>query len=738
MLGKLAKLQTLKNFRTVSKIITLGEYKLKTTDYKATGRIDDVTYQNDKNLWEHLPRCFATIEYNGNIIRIICGLRKFGNEGEYRSIKSPNEKVHKEYYLNKANGEYCSFSTFKIDNKLFFVFRSKNVSMVLRSDRCDQDLILYDNDPRYMFSKQMAITFLNTYNALEVDKQNNITTKALVDTISMEYCSSEHQHLVDYGKGSRLFAFTLTTYNESINGLTSVLPDVAYDWFKSVDLLTVPYMYVTNMNDTESRNSIRNDVYTELNSEGSVVYQTVLDMYSGVERVWMVYKYKNYKYVFWRAVREKMRARATSSQLVNRLNNLHCTVPNLKELINEAMKFYAYCWNVISEEKWGDLFSSWVTCFDNFHKLNEAEKEDYLKKFNLVDICRQQLQIMPIGVPGSGKSTLLKVLEKLLCDAKRLNQDECNKSAKLYHRNLGKLSKNKEVKVLLMDKCYHNKKVREGSFNSIDVQNLIYIIYYHPDDICPYILKDDDLSNMLNLETFPLDNALGLAKLRIYGRGLSHLNLHPSLELSKILDGFKDSYEMLDEEEIAYAYDMIFIDMTMDITNVVNYVLDCLISKKMIAAEKPSTTIINNTIKSVFNEEHKLGQRNSNMAKIQGWFAQVLDSELGKIYNNDTIKDVLNKCKFNKKNELHCTIMYMDGNNTGDSNSKFNQSLLKPFDNKNTNMLITHIAYDNKIVALRVLTEFVCQNECPHITLAHDPNTQAVYSNTMLKNPSKQ
>jgi len=600
----LSKLETLQNFRTVSRTITLGDINIVTTDYQATGRIDDVTYQKDKELWEYLPRCFATIKHNNSVIRIICGLRKFGNENEFGSVIQNNEILCREFYLNKANGEYSSFSTFRINSILFYVFRSKNVSMVLRSTHINEDFTQY-NEPRYMFAKEMATTFLNIFNKLPEDKKAMIIERTLVDTISMEYCAHQHQHIVDYNGVTTLYPFITTNYNSSKFGLTSELPDKTFEWFDSVGIPHVPYIYVVNLNNKDyNRDKIRNSIYTEDNSEGAVVYQTVINTVTNVERVYKVYKYKNFKYIFWRAVREKMRSRATSHQLVNRLKNLHCTIPEkiLDDMIQEAIGFYAYCWDIISIDNWDNLFSSWITYFNQFTKLSIEDKQYYVDKFKTVDTTRQQFQIMTIGIPGSGKSTLLKILEKLVPNSKRVNQDECNKSAKIYHRTLAKLSKNNGIKLLLMDKCYHNKSVRNGTLNTIDIQNLVYFIYYHPDDI-----NENEIDN---IENFPLEHALVLADYRINSRGIAHLNLYPSPELDGILNGFKKSYEVLDSREHGLSYDTFYIDMTLDITSTVNKVLNYLQSKAIIE-QYFDNNIINDTINKVLEEENMLRQKNN-------------------------------------------------------------------------------------------------------------------------------
>jgi hypothetical protein len=711
----LDQLLTLKNYRTVSRNITLGSYSIKTTDYKATGRIDDITYRKDKELWEFLPRCFATIEYNKQVVRTICGLRKFGSEGEYKSAKKQTEELHKEYYLNKANGEYFSFSTFQIDSQIFFIFRSKNVSMVIRKGFYDADITHYATDMRYMFTREMATTFMNIFNNLTPDNQNEIVLKAATNTLSMEYCSSDHQHLVDYGEGAKLLAFSLTNYEKSHNGLTSVLPDAAYNWFKSVGLPTVPYIHIVNMANKMERDTVRTVVYNEMNSEGSVVYQTVIDSVTGVERVWTVYKYKNYKYVFWRAVREKMRVRATSTQLISRLKNLYCPVPNLDELVDQALHFYAFCWFTVKEDDWNNLFSTWVTHFNTFLTLDADQKSVYMQQFKQIDISRRQLQIMSIGLPGTGKSTLLKVMERMLPFAQRLNQDECQKSAKIYHRNLGKLSKDKRIKTLLMDKCYHNRKVREGTFNAIDVQSLVYLVYYHPADL------QGSLEDTFNLDKLPLTNAIKLATQRVASRGAGHLNLYPSLELAKILDGFKDSYETLTEQEMQFATSTIYVDMTMNITDTFNYVTNQLAILGFIDLDSLTDDVVRKTIQLVLAEEQKLSRQKSDTLKFDGWFIQLSDGEIDKLYSTQIMQPF---GQFTANGNLFCKIC------SGD-NDKLSK-LLRSSEHKSVDMLGYRLSCTKSQVMLD-LTPQINHEGQPHIILGRTDRTDN--KNVVLSDP---
>lgn len=579
----------------VSREISIERNIFQVIDYKVKARIDETIYEKNQEIWEKLPRGLAIIKQKNEIIRIVCGLRKFGYENDFK-INLGCEELVEEIYINKVNGEYCSVSSFNFDNNFYFVIRSKNVSILLSESNYVQNLNIYNED-RYFFAIEMAKTFWQIYNDLNNNQKDKIKKITEKSTINLEFCSLSKQHLVEYNSQT-LYPFAITSYLPSKHGLTYLSPEESFELFKEMGFANIPYFHKININDHNQRELIRENIYNENNSEGAVVYQICINKLN-IKKVCQVYKFKNYKYIFWRAVREKIRNKCNINQLRQRLENLHIVVPEIQTLISEAINFYAYFWSQVDEENYGENLEKWVYHFKNFKLMDQNSMKIHLDKFVEFDKNKNQLQIMTIGLPGSGKSTLLKSLQKILPQCRRINQDECQKSSKIYHKNISKLSKDKNCKVLLMDKCYHNKNVRENTLKMINLQNLLYIIFYHPEDV--------------NLSLLP--NSLKLVKQRIINRGLAHLNLFPSAKLDNILNGFIESIEHLDNEEDNISIGKIYLDITLGKLEMINLILEELEKLNLINFNKPDVTTLKKILHEIEVENQKLAQSNRKQTK---------------------------------------------------------------------------------------------------------------------------
>lgn len=720
------------NVNSVKRTININGMEFTINDIKVVGRIDDKAYKKNWKLWEKLPRCFVHITYEDNE-RVICALRKFGSEDEFNFNNVSEDQIVSEFYTNKANGEYFSFSTINYQDIDYGVTRSKNVTMIFRLDNYEEDLELdVYSEQRYPLVKEMTLKFMEKFESFDKKK---LIELCYDNTISLEACSPERQHLVDYDGDYRFIAFSITTNKPSSEGLTSFLPDEAKSIFEDIGLDTLPYVIKVDYKNKTQRDNIREKIYNEDNSEGAVVYKTTLDK-NGKEIVFKTYKFKNYRYVFWRAVREKLRAIATIDQLKARLNNLYCDIPFLPEMIEEAISFYCYAFMTISSDNWNDLFSQWVTYMKKFNSLTNEEKEKYRQDYSSKNQDSSKVNVVTIGIPGTGKSTILKILEILLPNAKRINQDECGGKPKRYHDGIKKLTEDNNVKITLLDKCHHNSKIRADTIKNTK-GDVIYIVFYHPDDFDPEKSKKMKVDNMIN-------ESLS----RIGDRNLGHHTLIPSFKLGSILEGFKNSYEYLTKEED--NGNVVYVNIMENIKDNIMRLLGYLDTYYKVRNIKSDIVIdeakINEAIKKVLDEEKEMDKKNQEKFRVMGWFADVLDYD--KVMNNKQVIQVLNdlvdnqKMKLDIKTELHATLLFHGKKLVkNDINNDKIKSLVN-CENDEFELEITHIAYDHKIAALRVIFpdnyKELCQNKHPHLTLALTPKTSPVYSNDMLENPNQE
>lgn len=335
-----------------------------------------------------------------------------------------------------------------------------------------------------------------------------------------------------------------------------------------------------------------------------------------------------------------------------------------------------------------------------------------------------KIHFMSIGFPGSGKSTLFKCLEILLLNSKRINQDECEGSAKMFNDYTNKYSKNQNYNIILLDKCYHNEKIRNNTLQSIDSYNVIYIIFYHPADKYPTKIIEDDTQ-------FPIgcDHYIKLCKERINLRGFGHLNLFPYHDLNKILQKFVESSNYLTNNEISKALECIYIDMTLDKKSIIEYVLNCL--KKLenfnFNLSLISENDIEKAIDTVQNQENQLSQQNIyrmkklNIKKIKYWAIKILDPNL--ITDNFIVQKLSKEnSELILKNEYYIDI------------SNINKCYLKILKKEKIQITITHIIYDDKTMILKFYSnlDYISFDSNQYLIVASAKEIMPFHSNMML------
>jgi energy-coupling factor transporter ATP-binding protein EcfA2 len=304
-----------------------------------------------------------------------------------------------------------------------------------------------------------------------------------------------------------------------------------------------------------------------------------------------------------------------------------------------------------------------------------------------MSFLKSQLQIMSIGMPGTGKSTLLKCLELLLPDAKRINQDECKGSAKTFNMKANIFSRSHDCKVLLLDKCFHNKRIRNNSCRCIKLQNLTYLVFYHPKD-----LLNCDKSTEQKIQFMKYDNAMNLAKERIYQRGAGHLNLYPSHNLDEILGKFVKSTKPLSPSELQKSVAAVYIDMTLDKKTVIKYVLNVISEMCLpnLNVTNISDNAIENAILTVYNQEISLSKYNIEKTNFY-WAVEIENLEV--IKDNSVIANLLNdNKKLILKDRLLVKIVQPEIH-------------LMKMNSQKSKILVTHIIFDDSTVILKIFSE---------------------------------
>lgn len=787
--------------KVVTKVIEFDdETKFTIDDYQLKNRwVDQSIYKNNEELWKRLPRSYSIIKINDEVVHEMCGFPKFGEEDEYRfNDKYKNLEPHTHVIMEKENGEYFGFSTFsdeitKVNYTVsshimqYLSFKSKNVTLVLPRKVIDnQDLMneLLDrhySEKRYGYVKEMTTSFLKIIRSM--NDYDDFLVKMRYSTLSMEFVSFDHSHIVDYGFGITIIPLGIYYYNQLhfkrdldlfkvdkskyykkliynnqllylAEGVThysieylpilfqehGIKPDFIIDnvRLKYPEFIIVPSHSFEKMESIKKIFREKKGVSNEL-SEGAVIYEVKRSKSKNNFVITHMYKFKNYFYVFWRRVREQIRKKVGYKQLRSALNNLYLEHPDdnsfngaaHNELIKRACCFYRFLKNRYdyTTDNWSHLFDSYASLLTQFNEIvsdGEIEKlyDNVLVEEEEGKSKNWQVQIMPVGIPGCGKSYILKCLEKLLPGAVRVNQDECGKSAKNYLKRVAQLSNDKSVQFLLLDKCNHTEEIRKRTFSVMNVQKVIYIIFY--DEVFYNHDKNEFMNKCMS---------------NIYKRGHGHCNLVPSLNLPSIMKRFAN--ELQNPEITDDSSNIMFVIGKYSDDYKLEHVITELHAHNLFSDTFYGNLIKYNIIKrvkaEVMDAEKQLSETNISKCKKCAVYLFVDEGDICKILNTFVKKVVNEVCEkyglFKKTDEFHMTLFY--GNRDQEVNIK------SQFPNRfNYEMTLDKIQYDENAI---VLTGNVYHPDYPsipsptiyHITLGYKKEKGAAISNTMLNNENR-
>lgn len=394
-------------FHEVKRTINIGDEEFNVIDLSIHKKYFEDNVFVDQTIRRVLPRgLFLIYAKDGTIIMTITGHPKFGYDGDYPTSMANNGVTW--VYSRKENGECGHFSGFIYNGIRYLVIGSKNVHMILREDSIDEDLQnpVYQ-DLRYTFAVKIAKILVANYASsiskivsFVIEKDVTLCCEAITDC----------QHIVDYYGEQKLLFFAITSIRESVDSpITWCNPILAQEHFLELDLDTVSEIKTAST--PEQLEELNNYIRSQENSEGGVI--SVLDADG---KVVYVYKYKNDMYVFWRAVREKLRQRASNEALLSRLRALHhVDLPNMEGLITSALQFNAY-FRLLAKEDQEFFFRKWNDWMNQFLKLSPEERASSLEQYRRIQSENGSLfVIVLVGVQGSGKSTIARLLKELLC-----------------------------------------------------------------------------------------------------------------------------------------------------------------------------------------------------------------------------------------------------------------------------------------------------------------------------------
>ena len=665
--------------KCVPRTYPLGDWTITTRDYRVNCYGDDTRlYTKNCELWERLPRGLAFIDaIKGDEVaqHTITGVRKFEYEETQLGVTTtPETPITQELYMTKENGECCHISCFRAGSDLFWVVGSKNVHAAVRNR---EDLASLKED-RYLFCRRMGELFFDIYEKLTSVQRQGLA-KWLCDfgyTLCAEACFSDSQHIVDYGGADRLIFFAVTQYTASEGALTALQPIDALGLLKQFGFET-PRCILTTV---EDHDAIREKVFTEPNSEGSVVY--ALDA-TGACRY--IYKYKNRNYIIERAVREVMRRRGASRDIDNRFRNLHVEVDEVTAI--DLKQFNAWINATVKEEDFERIFSQWVTFRQRFANVPQATRIQMLADYDAASELHAQLQLVFVGLVGTGKSTLGQVMTELL-GGKYVNQDALGGKLPRFQKEVRDVTRDTAVPMVVIDKCHHNNQIRDRTISSMKVARLFFVEMFHPED-----------------DEVPVKTA-ELSLQRIAIRGDHHDNLRPSNKLAKIVEGFLASWEPLHDRNNVIRLNILRTPKEL--------VRDLFAALKL---KTPSEDKIDAALKTVAARE----QSKKSKEQILYWALDV-----GTLEELSLPIDVPS---YGKLERHHVTIAFLGS--SGDRKA-LDAIVANYRPGELRDIHVCGVAWDSKAVSLVVTPNFPCANAPPHITYALTEGTAPMYSNTML------
>eukprot|EP01134_Creolimax_fragrantissima_P006817 CFRG6817T1 len=678
------------------------------------------------------------------LVHVLRGLQKFGDDTDIPRYfsKDCQAKATHLVFMEKANGENAKISAMIVDGILVWLVASKNVTLAATDANFVADIEheIYSK-PRFTYTLKIAKQWYSQLQLLSVDQKNSLVHYLCTHmaTIVGEVFLSDSQHIVDMSymdrneaEGStvqRLQFYAIVDVRPESEGLLSgCSPTEGLEMLSAWGLSVVPHVSECAVSDQAAVQKANDDARNRQNSEGAVVY--------GVKEgtTVFIYKYKNTWYVYWRSVRELMRAKAPLARLRKRLTTeMYIPHPNCDAFVDEASRFYAYCRYRVEVEKsvtYDSVFSFWYDIMSSFKGSSVEYINTALAWFESEIPCsaNMHLQIAMMGVPGMGKSTQARALSTLL-GLPWINQDELGGKPWAYHKALSDTTTNKITSGVIADKCHHTTQVRTKMREALGtIMSLVYLVFTHPDDA----------------DGTDITNTLSVAKSRIEDREFGHRSLFDGPNARQALFRFQSDWTPLSQSEINQATAVISVNTMLCPLDMCKYILTELARVNLLSRDMPNDDEIDSALAQAKDFEIRLNRDNIQHTTTLSWslplskvsqdniravaWPSLLNGSCAQTHRSLSAAHAYN---FTIQAAFHATLLYIPKDMNSALKQKDDLFLTKM--NSTVVLKSSRIAYTSKAAALVLDTDSVpewlssCAEPPLHVTIAVGCNPESGY-----------